>query len=190
MVLRRDYGRKEVEELLSAIEQQASEAIVLAERAQRDVSKDRFSSFLGFRRKVEEVRALVALTEERLTGVGGDKLTDLLTEFERIDLLLIGLLARATRNYFANMRDDQALPIGARELFGPELKIIDEMRTKLGRPQYAGKVSPVVLEDLEATGAAIRKVISRAPSLPDFSDAPSPPKPTRRLSNLGRPIRP
>lgn len=188
--MRREYGRKEVEELLSAIEQQASEAIALAERAQRDVSKDRFSSFLGFRRKVEEVRALVALTEERLTGVGGDKLTDLLTEFERIDLLLIGLLARATRTYFANMRDDQALPMGAREMFEPELRIIDEMRVKLNRPQYAGRVSPAVIEDLEFTSAAIRKVISRAPGLPDFSDAPSLPKPTKRLSNLGRPIRP
>ncbi len=190
MVMRREYGRKEVEELLSAIEQQASEAIVLAERAQRDVSKDRFSSFLGFRKKVEEVRALAALTEERLTGVGSNKLADLLTEFERIDLLLIGLLARATRTYFANMRDDQALPMGAREMFEPELRIVDEMRTKLNRPQYAGRISPTVIEDLDATSAAIRKVISRAPSLPDFSEAPSLSKPTKRLSNLGRPIRP
>ncbi|WP_448206504.1 hypothetical protein [Azospirillum sp. sgz302134] len=189
MVWRRDYGRREVEELLSAIEQQASEAVALATTAQRDISEDRFSSFLGFRKKVEEVRALVALTEERLMGVGGAKLTDLRTEFERIDLLLTGLLARATRNYFAQMRDDQVLPMGAREMFEPELKIIDELRTKLDRPQYSGKVPATVIEDLEATSAMIRKVISRAPSLPDFSDAPSLPKPTKRLSNLARPIR-
>lgn len=189
MVWRRDYSRKEVEELLYAIERQAADAVALGERAQRDISEDRFSSFLGFRKKVEEVRALVALTEERLMGSGGAKLTDLQTEFERIDLLLTGLLARATRNYFANMRDDQVLPLGAREMFEPELKIVEEMRTKLDRPQYAGKVSSTVIEDLEATAAMIRKIVGRSPSLPDFSDAPSLPKPTKRLANLGRPIR-
>ncbi|MCW2243172.1 hypothetical protein [Azospirillum canadense] len=189
MVWRRDYSRKEVEELLAAIERQATDAVAFGERAQRDISEDRFSSFLTFRKKVEEVRALAALTEERLMGGGGTKLTDLQVEFERIDLLLTGLLARSTRNYFANLRDDQALPMGARELFEPELKIVDEMRAKLERPQYAGKVSTTVVEDLEATAAMIRKVINRAPSLPDFSDAPSLPKPTKRLSNLGRPIR-
>lgn len=189
MVWRRDYSRKEVEELLSAIERQATDAVAFGEHAQRDISEDRFSSFLIFRKKVEEVRALAALTEERLMNGGGAKLTDLQTEFERVDLLLTGLLARSTRNYFAAMRDDQPLPIGARELFEPELKIIEEMRAKLDRPQYTGKVSSTVIEDLEATAAMIRKVISRAPSLPDFSDAPSPPKPTKRLSNLGRPIR-
>ncbi|AIB13569.1 hypothetical protein ABAZ39_16655 (plasmid) [Azospirillum argentinense] len=189
MVWGQDSGRRAIEELLTAIEQQTGEAIALGARAQRDIQEDRFSSFLGFRRKVEEVRALVALTEERLTTVNTAKLADLRTEFERIDLLLTGLLARATRNYFERMRDDQALPIGARELFEPELKIIEEMRTKLDRPHYAGRVSATVIEDLEATGVMIRKVISRAPSLPDFSDSPTPPKPTKRLSNLGRPIR-
>jgi len=189
MVWRRDYGREEVEGLLSAIERQATDAVALAERAQRDMDDDRFASFLDFRRKVEEVRALVALTEERLKGVGDSKMTDLRSEFERMDLLLIGLLAKATRSYFASMRDDQVLPIGARELFEPELKIIDEMRAKLDRPQYAGKVPATVVEDLESTSAMIRKVIGRVPSLPDFSDAPSLPKPVKRLRNLGRPIR-
>ncbi|NUB05355.1 hypothetical protein FW320_04070 [Azospirillum sp. Vi22] len=189
MVWGQDSGRRAIEGLLTAIEQQAGEAVALGARAQRDIEEDRFSSFLGFRRKVEEVRALVALTEERLTTVNTAKLSDLRTEFERIDLLLTGLLACSTRNYFERMRDDQALPIGARELFEPELKIIEEMRSKLDRPHYAGRVPATVIEDLEATGVMIRKVISRAPSLPDFSDSPTPPKPTKRLSNLGRPIR-
>ena len=63
------------------------------------------------------------------------------------------------------------------------------MRVKLERPHYAGRVSNTVIEDLEATSAMLRKVLSRAPSLPDFSDSPTPPKPTKRLMNLGRPIR-
>ena len=184
----RDKGREEVKGLLAALERQATEASQLAERAQRDMGDDRFASFLDFRRKVEEIRALFALTEERLQGVDESRLTDLRAEFERMDLLLTRLLVRAMRNYFSGMRQDQVLPIGARELFEPELRSIDQTRARLLSPRYADRV-PEVLDDLDATADLIRKTIARAPSLPDFSDSPSPPKPTRRLRTLGRPIR-
>ncbi|HEY0838123.1 MAG TPA: hypothetical protein VGE72_29695 [Azospirillum sp.] len=189
MVWRRDYSRKEVEELLAALERQARDAMALADRATRDMDDDRFASFLDFRRKVEEVRALVALTEERLTSLTDSKLDDLRAEFERMDVLLSSVLIKATRNYFLGMRDDQVLPIGAREMFEPELRIISEMRSKLTRPQFAGKVAQSTLDELDETADMVRKVMARAPSLPDFSDSPSPPKRLKRLSSLGRPIR-
>jgi hypothetical protein len=138
---------------------------------------------------VEEVRALIALTEDRLKSSKGSKLADLHAEFERMDLLLTALLARSTRDYFANIREDQVLPMGARELFEPELRVIEDTRAKLSRPSYADRVPPGVLSDLEETAGLIRKTIDRAPALPDFSDAPSLPKPVRRLRSLGRPIR-
>lgn len=185
----RDNGREEVKRLLAALERQATEASRLADRAQRDMGDDRFASFLDFRRKVEEIRALFALTEERLQGVDESRLSDLRAEFERMDLLLTRMLVRAMRNYFSGMRQDQVLPIGARELFEPELRSIDQTRTRLLSPRYADRVAPEVLDDLDATAELIRKTIARAPSLPDFSDSPSPPKPTRRLRTLGRPIR-
>lgn len=181
--------REEVEGLLLALERMAREAVGLAERAQRDMDEDRFASYGVFRRKVEEVRALVALTEDRLRGIAGEKLDDLQVEFERMDLLLTVMLVKATRNYFATMKDDQVLPIGARELFEPELRSVEEIRTKLGQPRFQGQVPDSVLADLEETTALISKIVARAPSLPDFSDAPSAPKPVRRLRTLGRPIR-
>lgn len=181
--------RQEVEGLLAALERQAREAMGLADRAQRDMDDDRFASFLDFRRKVEEVRALVTLTEDRLRGLSGTKLDDLRIEFERMDLLLTTVLVRATRNYFATMRDDQALPIGARELFEPELRNIEDTRAKLAQPRFAGKAPPATLDELDETAAIIARIMNRAPSLPDFSDAPSAPRPMRRLRTLGRPVR-
>lgn len=189
MVWGKGYSREEVRELLTAIERQAIDAARLAERAQRDIGDDRFASFLDFRRKVEEIRALFALTEERLQGVDDGKLSDLRTEFDRMDMLLTGMLARVTRSYFATMRDDQVLPIGARELFEPELRAIEQTRQRLSHPRYEGRIAPEVLEDLTVTADLIRKTIVRAPSLPDFSDSPSAPRPVKRLRTLGRPIR-
>lgn len=189
MVWRGKNVRQEVEGLLLALERMAREAVGLAERAQRDMDDDRFASYGDFRGKVEEVRALVALTEERLGGYVGEKLDDLRTEFERLDLLLTIMLVKATRNYFGTMRDDQVLPIGARELFEPELRQIEETRAKLGQPRFQGQVPESVLTDLEETAGMIRKIVTRAPSLPDFSNSPAAPKPMRRLRTLGRPIR-
>ncbi|HYH39578.1 MAG TPA: hypothetical protein VD860_15240 [Azospirillum sp.] len=189
MVWRARNIRQEVEGLLLALERQAREAVGLAERAQRDMGDDRFASYGDFRHKVEEVRALVALTEDRLRGYVGEKLDDLRVEFERLDLLLTIMLVKATRNYFATMKDDQVLPIGARELFEPELRQIQETRAKLAQPRFEGQVPDTVLADLEETSGVIGRIIARTPSLPDFSDAPAAPKPVRRLRTLGRPIR-
>ncbi|WP_029007291.1 hypothetical protein [Azospirillum halopraeferens] len=189
MVWRRSYGREEVRELLGALEAQARDAMALAERAQRDMDQDRFASFLDFRKKVEEVRALLALTEERLRGLTDRRLDDLRAEFERMDILLTGLLVKSMRDYFAGMRDDQVLPIGARELFEPEVRNLEQIRTKLTRPPFAERIGDGVMADLEETLALIRKTISRAPALPDFSDAPTAPKPLKRLRNLARTIR-
>ncbi|AWK85822.1 hypothetical protein [Azospirillum thermophilum] len=189
MVWTRKFSLDEVRGLLTAIERQATEAVALAERAQRDMGDDRFASFLDFRKKVEEVRALTALTEDRLQGSDDARRTELRAEFERMDLLLTGLLVTSTRRYFETMREDQVLPIGARELFEPEVRLLQQTRDRLTRPPYADRVPPAVLDDLDQAMLLVRRTIDRAPSLPDFSDSPSPPKPVKRLRQLGRPIR-
>lgn len=189
MIWRRSYSREEVKELLGSIEHQARLAIEAGERAQREMSADRFATYLDFRRKVEELRAVTALTEERLSGIENDKLRDLKVEFERMDLAMSGLLIRTMRNYFSSIRDDQVLPIGARELFEPELGVLEELRAKLTRPQYEEQISARAVTDIDETMALVRKVMDRAPSLPDFSDTPSPSRPVKRLAQLSRPVR-
>lgn len=183
-------NRVEIRELLTAIDRQAREAVALGERAQRDVGGDRFASYLDFRRKVEEVRALAALTEERLQTAAEARLDELHQEFERMDLVLTRLLVTATRNYFASLRADQVLPVGAHEMFEPERRIIDAMRRKLGDPRYEGKLPASLRDDVEETATMLERILARTPALPDFSDEPSPPRPVRRLANLGRPVRP
>jgi len=189
MVWRRTHSREGIRDLLTAIEAQAGKALRLAGRAQRDIGHGRFASFLDFRRQVEEVRALLTLTEGRMKDMEDARQSDLRAEFERMDLFLMGMMAKTTRGCFASLRADQALPIGARELFEPELRVIEQTRDRLNRPPYEGRIAPDVLEDLAATAELIRVTLARAPSLPDFSDSPSEPKPVKRLRTLGRAIR-
>jgi hypothetical protein len=189
MVWRRSYSREEVKELLASIDERARDAIAAGERAQREMAADRFSTYLDFRKKVEELRAVTALTEERLSGLEDATLRDLKVEFERLDLVMSGMIVRTMKNYFGSIREDQVLPLGARELFEPELSVLEELRAKLTRPQYEGQTPGSSVSDIEDTMAIIKKLVARAPSLPDFSDAPSPSRPVKRLSQLTRPIR-
>jgi hypothetical protein len=189
MVWRRSYSREEVKELLASIDLRAREAVAAGERAQREMAVDRFSTYLDFRRKVEELRAVTALTEERLSGLEDAALRDLKMEFELLDVVMSGMIVRTMKNYFGSIREDQVLPLGARELFEPELGVLEELRAKLTRPQYEGQTSGTSVSDIEDTITVLKKLIARAPSLPDFSDAPSPSRPVKRLSQLTRPIR-
>lgn len=189
MVWRRTYSRDEVKELLASIEELARKAVEAGERAQREMNIDRFSTYIDFRKKVEELRAVTTLTEDRLSGLDDAVVRDLKAEFERMDLVMSGLVVRTMKNYFASIRDDQVLPLGAREMFEPDLGVLEEMRAKLTRPQYDGRVPSAVLDDVDQTIASVRKLTARAPSLPDFSDSPSPARPTKRLSQLGRATR-
>lgn len=188
MVWKGDVDRDQVQGLLAALDRQARDALALGEKAQRDVGGDRFASYLDFRRKVEEVRSLAALTEDRLTEGDDPKVADLHAEFERMDLVLTRLLVKATRNYFASVREDQALPMGAREMFEPEQRAIAGLRVKLAEPRYAEKLPASVHEDLAETEAAIGRIMARTFALPDFSDAPSPPRRMRPQQSFGRPV--
>lgn len=189
MATAKSLDRDGIRALLAAIERQAREAVSLGKRATRDMTADRFASYLDFRRKVEEVRALATLTEDRLRSGEDPRLDDLRIEFDRLEVLLTGMLASATRSYFASMREDQNLPVGAREMFEPELRIIDALRQKLSGRRYAGRIPAAVMDDLDATAAVINRLLHRAPKLPDFSDTPSPTRAARRLRPLHRPSR-
>lgn len=189
MVWRRTYSREEIKELLASVEELARDAVSRGEQALREMSSDRFSTYLDFRRKVEELRAVTALTEERLSGLEEETMNELKAEFERMDIVLSSLVIKTMRNYFGSIRDDQVLPLGAADLFTPELGVLEELRTRLTRPNFAHRVPGRVILDIDQTAALVRKITARAPSLPDFSDAPSPTRPVKRLAQLGRPLR-
>ena len=139
--------------------------------------------------QVEELRAVTALTEERLAGQDDTVARDLKIEFERLDLVMSGLVIRTMKNYFSSVREDQVLPLGARELFEPELGVLEELRAKMTRPHYEGQTPLNAVADIDETMALVKKLTARAPSLPDFSDAPSPSRPVKRLAQLTKPMR-
>src|SRR5690349_21507844 len=164
-------GRREIAAMLVALEKQAREASRLAEKAHVHASRDSYASYFKFRKKVDEFQALIALVEERLTRIEEEHATELSSRFRQLDTVMLVMLVRTSTRFYGMLKDNTALPLGARELFLPELRTLTDIRDHLMEdPEHAEQILPGVALALETALATIEALIERAPSLPDFSD--------------------
>jgi hypothetical protein len=164
----RTYTRKEVEDLLKALERQAREAAGLAGQVQQEAARQSFASYRVFRDKVGEFKALCILIETRLRNVSDGRSDDLRREFERLDVLMLALLVKASMRFFFVLSANTVLPMGAREIFVSELRSLYEAHEKLRRPEYEGKLGNSILSDLETAEAILEEIIHKAPGLLQF----------------------
>lgn len=162
------YSRKQVQELLGALERQCREAIALAGTAEKEASKHSFSAYRAFREKVGEFQALVILIESRLRNLADARSDDLRSEFERLDTLMLSVLVKSSMRFFFVLSANPILPLGAREVFMAELKSLHEAHEKLRRPEFAGKLGPELERDLETASLILEEIIEKAPALLQF----------------------
>ncbi len=166
---KRTYTRKEVKGLLGALERQCREAIGLASTAEKEASKHSFAAYRGFRDKVGEFQALVILIEGRLRNLAEGRADDLRQEFERLDILMLTTLVRASMRFFFVLSANPILPLGAREVFVSELRSLHDAHEKLRRPDYAERLSRDLENELEMASQILEEIIDKAPSLIHFS---------------------
>lgn len=167
-IMKRTYTRKEVQDLLGALEGQAREAIKLAKSAEEEAAKDSFIAYNDFRNKVGEFRALCILIEGRLRAVDTARVDDLKEEYARLDTLMLGLLVRASMRFFFVLSAKTMLPVGARDIFISELRSLHDAAEKLRRPEYAAIMGDKLKGDLETAELILEEIIDKAPGLLNF----------------------
>jgi hypothetical protein len=170
---KKDTGlsRREIATMLVALEKQAREAAHLAEKAHRYASRDSYAGYFQFRAKVDEFQALIALIEERLTRLEDEHTVELTARFRQLDTVMLVMLVRTSTRFYGMLKENVALPLGARELFLPELRTLSDMRDRLmEEPEHAERMIPGVAIALENALVTVQALIERAPSLPDFGD--------------------
>ena len=170
---KKDTGlsRREIATMLVALEKQAREAAHLAEKAHRYASRDSYAGYFQFRAKVDEFQALIALIEERLTRLEDEHTVELTARFRQLDTVMLVMLVRTSTRFYGMLKENVALPLGARELFLPELRTLSDMRDRLmEEPEHAERMIPGVAIALENALVTVQAFLERAPSLPDFGD--------------------
>ncbi|WP_114395633.1 hypothetical protein [Oleisolibacter albus] len=166
--MKRTYSRKDVQDLLAALERQAREAMHLAKLAEEEAAKDSFQAYNDFRSKVGEFRALCILIEGRLKSVEGVRVDDLREEYARLDTMMLGLLVRASMRFFFVLSAKTMLPLGARDIFVSELRSLYDASEKLKRPEYVGKLGEKLQQDLDTAEMILEEIIHKAPALLNF----------------------
>lgn len=165
---KRQYTRAEVKELLGALERQCREASKLSQQAEQEATKHSFGAYREFRDKVGEFQALVILIEQRLRNLVDARSDDLRDQFERLDMVMLALLVRASMRFFFVLSANPILPMGAREIFVSELRSLHDAAEKLKRPNFAGKLGPELERELETASLILEEIIDKAPSLLNF----------------------
>ena len=156
--------------MLLALEGQLLGAELLASSVESSLKADTFCAYQRFRYKVDELRCLSVVIEDRFGYLLDDNVDVLRQQFELLDVLLLTMIIRCYRKFFAILSNCRVLPLGAQEIFSPELNILDATRERLTRPIYAEQIAAGLMADLDFAVEAVRAVIDRAEPLPDFSD--------------------
>jgi hypothetical protein len=167
--MKRVYTRKEVQDLINALERQAREAIALARLAEEEAAKDSFQAYNDFRSKVGEFRALCILIEGRLKMIEAARVDDLREEYARLDTMMLGVLVRASMRFFFVLSAKTMLPVGAREIFISELRSLHDAADKLKRPEYDRQLGDKLKGDLETAEMILEEIIDKAPGLLQFT---------------------
>ncbi|MBI1206521.1 MAG: hypothetical protein GC191_04435 [Azospirillum sp.] len=168
--------KAEMRAMLATLEIQAAEAAQLAMLVERGLKAETYAAYHEFRSKIGEFRALVSLLDARLGGLDDQRAGDLREQFQRLDQLVLTMVVRAAKSFFVILAESKVFPLGAHDLFLPELASLDEAEERLRRPDYAAAVGPSVLHDLDEARERLKLVLNRLPALPDFSGLPTLPK--------------
>jgi|GEM_PF-5098877 len=155
-------------ELLNAFEQQ----LTLARNSAREVSEHvaylDFAPYRRFRSQIDETMALVCVLEGQLDSIHDRDAHELRAEMIRLNLRMLTLIAGAARAMFSRLQQVSTLPLGAQELFGPELNALREAEAKLSGPDYRTPEADQLLSHIRDSIRLVEGVINRATALPEF----------------------
>jgi len=157
--------------LLVALESELLTVETIAMTVSRGLKSQRFAGYRRFRQKIDDLRALIVLIEERLPALVNRHGEPLKRQFEFLDLLLLTMIVHHYKEFSDILSDSDAMPLGAHEIFSPDLHVLDDARERLSQPGYAERVDDGVLADMETAVAAMRRVLARIRPLPDLSSA-------------------
>ncbi len=168
--------QREIATLLMRLDAMLKQTSELAVAARERVSVGGLTRYRRFSRRVRDFFALAAVAQERLDAAP-DEMEDLIipmtTALERLHTRMVVLFVEGTAAFFASYARVKALPIGAHEMCGVELRGVLEIRKFLDDPLYEGRRGLALRAEADRIAGLIRVVMDRIPPLPDFGDEPS-----------------
>lgn len=164
------YAREEVERFISQLDRKAHQMLKLAAIAEADARKASYQTYMSFRDKTGELETFGIIIENRLRALEGGRDATLEDKFDRINILILSGLIRASMKFFMAMSEHPVLPLGTKEIFAGELRNLHNSREKLGGERFQEKMSVADIKNLKLAEQILMTVIDKAPSLLSLGD--------------------
>lgn len=165
----KSYTKREAQDMLVALERQAREIIIVAQKAQSTATKHSFNVYRQFRESVSEFETFGILIENRLRNLDTGRDPRLDEQFDALNVLISKSVIKASTQFFLALSKSPALPLGSREVFLQELRSLHEARNKLSDPRYQRMLDEEAHRNLQIAENILTEIIERAPSLLDFN---------------------
>ncbi|HTP83528.1 MAG TPA: hypothetical protein VMQ11_11310 [Alphaproteobacteria bacterium] len=164
----RTYSRRDVEELLLALEQGATAVVKSAGLASAEAKQDKFQAYQEFKRRCDDFDTLSILIEHRLKNMKGGVERDLDEKFDELCLFLLSATLTASLHFLRILAERDALPLGSRDVFMRELRNLHRAHEKMNDPKYGPRINERTGSDLKVAEEILATIIERAPALLDF----------------------
>lgn len=162
---------REVEEFLSALEDQARQIIVITEKAAAEANKHSYGMYNKFRTLISEFETFSIIIEIRLKKITGEKAEKLQLKFDELSILMLNQFIKASIKFFFVLSASTNLPLGARDIFMAELKRIYDAKQKLENPKYSSAIDDEVKMNLVLAEDILGEIIDKAPNLLSLATA-------------------
>jgi hypothetical protein len=185
----------EARQILEALNEQAQEAVALAEASRHERAHPFNHPYRRFREKLTDFEGLASLLQQRLREAAGSwsnpddapvRSLELRDQFEQLDLLMLGLFARTTVQFIQSLANERELPMGSAEGLAYDLTALRANLARLRSPELQGRADTSMADDLAVAEGTLQQIIARVPPLLDFGKSQRAPK-ARGRKMLGGP---
>lgn len=162
------YRRAEAEELLRALERNASAVVKAAKLATSDAQHDKFEGYTAFRERCDDFDTLAILIEHRLKNIAGGKAEDLEQKFSELKVFMLTSTLKTSLHFLRVLSERDALPLGSRDIFLRELRNRHAVQARMSTSEVADRLDPRTLADIKLAEEILNLILDRAPTLLDL----------------------
>jgi hypothetical protein len=159
------YNRREVEELLGALERSAREVLEEARLAANEAQHSKFETYSRFKSKCDEFDTISILIEYRLKNMGAARGEDLEKKFTELTLFMLSTTLETSLKFLRILAGRDALPLGSRDMFLAELRNLHRVQEKMSGDSYATSLNDKTKSNIKVAEEILGIILDRAPSL-------------------------
>jgi hypothetical protein len=168
---------QEARQILDALNEQAQEAVVLAEAAGQEKAHPFNHPYRRFREKLTDFEGLASLLQQRLRESSQSwsrpdeapaRSKELRIQFDALDHLMLILFARTTVQFVRSLAEEYELPLGSAEGLSYDLTALRANLARLRGSDMKGRSDASLATDLAEAETTLQEIIARIPPMLDF----------------------